>query len=68
MLGHHQGSAVQILGTVDAMKFRSCLTFFAEVVPNVPCFRQALDRFYDGTPDPATLQLLGRVSHERLHR
>lgn len=64
MLGHHQRSAVQILGTVDAMKFRSCLTLFAEVAPNETCFRQALDRFYDGTPDPVTLQLLGRIGHE----
>lgn len=64
MLGHHQRSAVQILGAVDAMKFRSCLTLFAEVVPNEPIFRQALDRFYDGTADPATLQVLGRMGHE----
>jgi uncharacterized protein (DUF1810 family) len=64
MLGHHQRSAVQILGTVDAMKFRSCLTLFAEVAPNETGFRQALDRFYDGAPDPATLQLLGRIGHE----
>jgi len=56
MLGHHQRSAAQILGAVDAMKFRSCLTLFAEVAPNETCFRQALDRFYDGIPDPVTLQ------------
>jgi uncharacterized protein (DUF1810 family) len=68
MLGHPQRSAVQILGAVDAMKFRSCLTLFAEVVPTEPCFRRALDRFYDGTPDPATLQLLDRTGHEGLHR
>lgn len=68
MLGHPQSSAVQILGAVDAMKFRSCLTLFAEVAPDEPCFRQALERFYDGTPDPATLQLLDRTGHEGLQR
>ena len=68
MLGHPECSAVRILGAVDAMKFRSCLTLFAEVAPNEPCFGQALDRFYGGTRDPATLQLLDRTGHEGLHR
>jgi uncharacterized protein (DUF1810 family) len=40
MLGHPQRSAVHMLGAVDAMKFRSCLTLFAEVVSTELCFRQ----------------------------
>lgn len=58
MLGHPGLSARQILGEVDALKFRSCLTLFAEVAPGEPCFGQALRRFYGGEPDPATLRLL----------
>ena len=59
MLGHPGLSAVQILGEVDALKFRSCLTLFAEAAPGEPSFGQALRRFYGGEPDPATLRLLG---------
>lgn len=58
MLQHRGHSAAQILGEVDAIKFRSCLTLFAAVAPGEPCFGQALQVFYGGEPDPATLQLL----------
>ena len=59
MLGHEGRSATSILGDVDAMKFRSCLTLF-DVVSDAPdnLFRQALDRFYGGQPDATTLALL----------
>lgn len=59
MLSHPGLGARQILGEVDALKFRSCLTLFAEVAPDEPCFGQALERFYGGQRDPATLRLLG---------
>ena len=52
-------SAVEILGEVDAMKFRSCLTLFDAVAPGEPCFANALQVFYDGKPDAETLRLLG---------
>lgn len=51
-------SAVEVLGEVDAMKFRSSLTLF-ERVSGDPLFARALDAFYD-RPDQATLQLIGR--------
>jgi uncharacterized protein (DUF1810 family) len=59
MLGHPGLSVLQILGEVDALKFHSCLTLFAEVASDEPCFRTALERFYGGERDPATLRLLG---------
>lgn len=59
LLAHRDRSAEQILGPTDAVKFRSCLTLFAEVAPGEPCFPAALARFYDGVPDAATLRLLG---------
>ena len=62
MLGHPDCSAAEILGDVDAMKFRSCLTLFAEVATGEPCFRAALASFYQGRPDEATLRLLGPAS------
>ena len=52
-------SATEILGAVDAQKFRSCLTLFAAADPTEPCFRAALDRFFDGAADGRTLAMLG---------
>jgi len=58
MLGHAGEDAAAILGGIDAVKLRSCLTLFAAAAPEVPRFGEALAAFYDG-PDPATLALLG---------
>ena len=51
-------SAAAILGDLDAMKVRSSMTLFHRADPNEPSFRDVLDRFYDGIPDPATDALL----------
>jgi len=55
-------SAVDVLGEVDALKFRSCLTLFLQVAPADPGLVAALERFYGGEPDPLTL---GVVRAER---
>ncbi|HEY1856993.1 DUF1810 domain-containing protein [Acidocella sp.] len=47
-------SATDILGPVDAAKFRSCMTLFAQVSA-APEFAAALQKYFDGSPDPATL-------------
>lgn len=60
LLAHAGRRQDDILGEVDALKFRSCLTLFAEVAPDQPCFRAALAVFYDGQPDGETLRLLGQ--------
>ena len=52
-------TALEILGSPDNIKFRSCLTLFAQAAPEEPLFTEALRRFYGGAPDPATLRLLG---------
>jgi uncharacterized protein (DUF1810 family) len=57
ILGHADRTAVEILGEVDAMKFRSCLTLFHAVAPGEPCFARALQMFYEGQPDGETLRL-----------
>jgi uncharacterized protein (DUF1810 family) len=54
--------ATEILGSLDAVKFRSCLTLFSQVVPDEPSFVRALTAFYGGQPDYQTLRLLGRVA------
>ena len=58
VLAHSDRSAVDILGSVDAMKFKSCLTLFAHVAPAEPVFPRALASFYHGEPDKQTLELL----------
>ena len=59
LLTHRDRAATEILGDVDAMKFRSCLTLFHAAAPEVPCFADALRVFYRGMPDSETLRVLG---------
>jgi uncharacterized protein (DUF1810 family) len=51
-------SALQIFGSIDALKLRSCLTLFERAAPQEPVFAQVLGKYYDGERDAATLQLL----------
>lgn len=51
-------SAVQVLGQIDAAKFRSCLTLFRFVDPAELVFCEALDKFFGGLPDEASLDML----------
>ncbi len=50
--------ARDILGDVDALKLRSSMTLFARADPGEPLYRAALERFFDGRPDPRTLERL----------
>lgn len=52
------GTAEAILGPVDAIKLRSSSTLFDAVADDPAPFRAALDRFYGGERDAATLALL----------
>lgn len=62
--GDH-ASAEEMLGDIDAQKFRSCLTLFmAAAADNATwqqALRQALDRYYGGASDQRTLALLGKA-------
>lgn len=51
-------SAHDIFGSPDDMKFRSCVTLFAEAAPAEHLFTACLKRFFGGEPDPETLSLL----------
>lgn len=53
--------AVAVLGAIDAMKLRSCLTLFDVVEPQ-GIFAHALEQWCGGQRDPATLSLLGDAS------
>jgi uncharacterized protein (DUF1810 family) len=50
-------SAHEIFGSPDDMKFHSSMTLF-DAVDGGDLYRQALDRFFNGEPDQATLDIL----------
>ena len=54
-------SADHVFGELDAMKFRSSLTLFAEADPADPILEAALDRWFGGRKDEKTLQLLASL-------
>lgn len=47
-----------ILGTIDAMKFHSSLTLFAQATTDNGVLRAALEKYFSGVPDAATLARL----------
>jgi uncharacterized protein (DUF1810 family) len=54
------GSAEEMFGSIDALKLRSSVTLFHRAAPDELVFADVLDRFFGGTPDPATDELLAR--------
>ena len=52
-------TALEIFGSIDAMKLRSSMTLFHRAVPDEPVFAQVLERYYDGKADDATDARLG---------
>jgi len=48
----------QILGYPDDLKFRSSMTLFASVASDNQVFKDALDKYFGGEPDPLTLDRL----------
>ena len=61
MMSHKSKSALEILGSPDDLKFRSCLTLFREAAfdnSDRALFSETLNQFYDGRPDARTLELL----------
>ncbi len=58
VLTHPTHTAEQIFGPIDAAKFRSSLTLFAEADPAAAHFPAALKTFFANQPDEKTLHLL----------
>ncbi|HVJ55571.1 MAG TPA: DUF1810 domain-containing protein [Aliidongia sp.] len=48
----------EIFGSPDDLKFHSSMTLFALADPAEPMFRAALDKYFGGTADSATTELL----------
>lgn len=49
-------TAENIFGHIDTLKFHSSMTLFDEAQKSTSVFSQALDRFFDGKKDEATLK------------
>jgi uncharacterized protein (DUF1810 family) len=62
VLGVEGRSALEVFGSPDDMKLRSCATLFACVSPAGSVFEQLLDRYFGGERDGKTLRLVGRKS------
>jgi uncharacterized protein (DUF1810 family) len=69
LITNHKGkSALEILGSPDDLKFRSCLTLFCQAASDDSdrvLFTEALDQFYRGKPDRRTFELLSLNSEGR---
>jgi uncharacterized protein (DUF1810 family) len=59
VLVHAGKQAERIFGGIDAAKFRSSMTLFAAASDAEARFTAALQAFFAGEHDPATLRLLG---------
>jgi len=55
------GPVEAVFGVLDALKLRSSLTLFAEA-SGERLFDAAIERWFDGRRDEATLRLLGRTA------
>jgi uncharacterized protein (DUF1810 family) len=55
-------SAEEIFTNPDGLKFRSCMTLFAEASTDPGIFRTALQKYFRGAPDVLTLDILSEQS------
>jgi len=53
-----EGSAEEIFGGLDAQKLRSSMTLFMRARPQEAVFAGLIERYFGGTPDSATDELL----------
>jgi len=51
-------SALEIFGSPDDIKFKSCMTLFAKVSSADDIFERALQKYFNGVPDNLTLDRL----------
>jgi uncharacterized protein (DUF1810 family) len=61
-------SAEDVFGGIDAMKLASSMTLFSLASPSEAIFAQVLVHYFDGRPDPATMDLVsptGRAGTSR---
>lgn len=62
LLQHKDKMAFEILGTIDAIKVRSCMTLFDRIEPN-SIFAETLAAFYNNERDELTINLINIPQH-----
>ena len=58
LLALPENDPLKVMGYPDDLKLRSSMTLFAAADPDCPVFQQVLEKYYNGEPDPLTLELL----------
>jgi uncharacterized protein (DUF1810 family) len=58
-LGVEGRSALEVFGSPDDLKLRSCATLFAHVSPPGSVFERLLSKYFDSERDERTLRLIG---------
>ncbi|HVG12333.1 MAG TPA: DUF1810 domain-containing protein [Flavisolibacter sp.] len=58
LLGLAENNANRIFGSPDDMKLKSSMTLFSSLSNGDPVFEQVLNKFYNGSKDQRTLELL----------
>lgn len=61
LLNLTDNDAGKIFGNPDDLKLKSCMTLFSVVSSTNPVFELVLDKFFQGSKDSKTLQLLGQA-------
>ena len=54
-------SALEVFGSPDDMKLRSCATLFGVVSPDDSVFHRLIDKYFDGARDGGTLRLIAKA-------
>ncbi|MCR5890031.1 DUF1810 domain-containing protein [Hymenobacter sp. J193] len=58
LLTLESNDATRIMGSPDDVKLKSSMTLFAALEGFNPVFQRVLDKFFSGSPDAKTLQIL----------
>ena len=59
LLAHKNKNIQQIMGEVDSVKLRSCMTLFDYISGNeISVFREILDQYFSGEVDQKTIEIL----------
>jgi uncharacterized protein (DUF1810 family) len=58
LLKIESNNANKIFGSPDDLKLRSCMTLFSLIQNTNPVFQLILEKFFDGTKDNKTLQII----------
>lgn len=53
-----ENDPLKVMGNIDAMKLRSCMTLFAYISENNSIFHKVLDIYFDGDADERTISML----------